>query len=59
MEQAVAYFPGFGVKLWVALQDLESVRPFYVLVASLTIRRSMRRIIARMMKPTWLRVRFS
>ena len=38
---------------------LESVRAIYLLVASLTIRRSMRRIIARMMNPMWLRVRFS
>jgi hypothetical protein len=26
MEQAVAYFPGFGVKLWVALQDLGQLK---------------------------------
>jgi putative tryptophan/tyrosine transport system substrate-binding protein len=38
---------------------LESVRTFYVTPACLTIRRSMSLIIARMMKPTWLRVRFS
>ena len=37
----------------------ESVRAFYVAPASLTIRRSMSLIIARMMKATWLRVRFS
>jgi hypothetical protein len=38
---------------------LESVRTFYVAAAYLTIRRSISLIIARMMKPTWLRVRFS
>jgi hypothetical protein len=26
MEQAVAHFPGFGVKLWVALQDLGQLK---------------------------------
>jgi len=40
-------------------RTLESVREFYVAPACLTIRRSMSLIIARMMKPTWLRVRFS
>jgi putative ABC transport system substrate-binding protein len=40
-------------------EDLESVRAFYVAFASLTIRRNISRIIARMTKATWLRVRFS
>jgi hypothetical protein len=40
-------------------KHLESVRAFYLAVASLTIRRSIRRIIARMTKARWLRVRFS
>jgi len=38
---------------------LESVRTIYVAPACLTIRRSMSLIMARMMKATWLRVRFS
>jgi hypothetical protein len=37
---------------------LESVRAFYVAPTS-SIRRSMSRIIARIMNPRWLRVRFS
>ena len=29
MEQAAAYFPGFGVKLWAVLQDLGQLRRHY------------------------------
>ena len=29
MERAAAYFPGFGVKLWVILQDLTQLRRHY------------------------------
>ena len=42
-----------------ARKNLESVRTFYVTPAYLTIRRSMSRIIARMINPAWLRLRFS
>jgi type IV secretion system protein VirD4 len=29
MEQAAAYFPGYGVKLWVVLQDLAQLKRHY------------------------------
>ena len=29
MEQAAAYFPGFGVKLWMILQDLAQLKRHY------------------------------
>lgn len=29
MERAAAYFPGFGVKLWVILQDITQLRRYY------------------------------
>jgi type IV secretion system protein VirD4 len=29
MEQAAAYFPGFGVKLWIVLQDLAQLKRYY------------------------------
>ncbi len=29
MEQAAAYFPGFGIKLWAVLQDLSQLRRYY------------------------------
>jgi hypothetical protein len=29
MERAAAYFPGFGVKLWIVLQSLEQLSRYY------------------------------
>lgn len=29
MERAAAYFPGFGVKLWVILQDITQLQRYY------------------------------
>jgi hypothetical protein len=58
-ERSDAGSPSFRRSPFARDVFLESVRAFYVAPASLTIRRSMSLIIARMMKATWLRVRFS
>ncbi len=29
MERAAAYFPGFGIKLWIILQSLEQLKRYY------------------------------